>query len=83
MIYSYLFYFVSGPCEVETGQSSIIVDIEESRGNRKCIFFSWIKDKYCPVLKTRIFGLSSNEISYLSRYYKGLSAPKCLVQFYK
>lgn len=25
---------VSGPCEVETGQSSIIVDIEESRGDR-------------------------------------------------
>ncbi|XP_013173733.1 PREDICTED: protocadherin-15 [Papilio xuthus] len=25
--------FVSGPCEVETGQSSIIVDIEESRGD--------------------------------------------------
>lgn len=25
----------TGPCEVETGQSSIIVDIEESRGSRK------------------------------------------------
>jgi hypothetical protein len=27
--------FVSGLCEVETGQSNIILDIEESRGTRK------------------------------------------------
>jgi predicted Zn-dependent protease len=30
--------FVSGLCEVETGQSNIILDIEESRGTRKFNF---------------------------------------------
>jgi hypothetical protein len=29
---------VSGLCEVETGQSNIILDIEESRGTRKLNF---------------------------------------------
>jgi len=31
-------YLVSGLCEVETGQSNIILDIEESRGSRKSDF---------------------------------------------
>jgi len=30
--------FVLGLCEVETGQSNIILDIEESRGTRKFFF---------------------------------------------
>jgi hypothetical protein len=37
--------FVSGLCEVETGQSNIILDIEESRGTRK---FDVIYRMKCP-----------------------------------
>ncbi|XP_037302601.1 LOW QUALITY PROTEIN: cadherin-99C-like, partial [Manduca sexta] len=32
--YNNVIFIVIGPCEVETGQSSIIVDIEESRGDQ-------------------------------------------------
>jgi hypothetical protein len=31
-------FVVTGLCEVETGQSNIILDIEESRGTRKIFF---------------------------------------------
>lgn len=29
-------FYILGLCEVESGQSNIILDIEESRGNGKC-----------------------------------------------
>lgn len=31
-----LSWYVLGLCEVELGQSNIILDVEESRGNGKC-----------------------------------------------
>jgi len=31
-----LSWYVLGLCEVESGQSNIILDVEESRGNGKC-----------------------------------------------
>lgn len=35
-----LFYLIPGLCEVENGESNIIVDINESRGNGECGFYN-------------------------------------------
>lgn len=40
-------------CEVETGQTNIILDIEESRGDRKCIKTTFFLDK-CPIFSLHI-----------------------------
>jgi len=37
---------VSGLCEVEAGQSNIILDIEESRGNGKWNMFNYLNLSY-------------------------------------
>lgn len=34
--YKFCMFYITGLCEVESGQSNIILDIEESRGNGKC-----------------------------------------------
>lgn len=39
-LYNFYTFYISGLCEVESGQSNIILDIEESRENGKCMLIN-------------------------------------------
>lgn len=61
------FYYILGLCEMETGQGNIVLDIEESRGSRKYIFF-FNKIQFVKAIKEDPFIFPRDVCRFVSGY---------------